>query len=423
MAFISDLFKRRADKRTERLEVTGRPATFTAFSGDPYSNDVFRAGVDAIARLAAKFLLTPVVCFSDGTSAQSDDRLARLLQVEPNPLMTAYDLLYMQYTHLYLHNNSYVYINRKGGRIVGLYPVHVSHCDYTVDQAGNVYCEFTFANGRTYTLPYRDVIHLRRHFNSADVEGDPNDAITAGVELADVQNQGIRNAIKAAGSIRGIVHFTQMLNAEKLRESKEAFVKDYLSLENSGGIAAVDQSMEYTPIEQKPLTISKEDQDATKAKIYNYLGIGESIVNATFTDDEFGAFDEAVIEALALQTELEFTRKIYTPEQIARGRKVDCSTSRLHFMNNARKVELIKNAIPMGVLTINQGLDLLGLPLIAEDRRIQSLNYASADLVDQYQLFRAGNGTVHSALGEGYAPNGGFEGMPDDDGTENDPTA
>ena len=208
-----------------------------------------------------------------------------------------------------------------------------------------------------------------------------------------------------------------------MKESKEAFVKDYLSLENSGGIAAVDQSMEYTPIEQKPLSISKEDQDATKAKIYNYLGIGESIVNSTFTDDEFGAFDEAVIEALALQTELEYTRKIYTPEQIAGGRKVDCSTSRLHFMNNARKVELIKNAIPMGVITINQGLDLLGLPLIAEDRRIQSLNYASAELVDQYQLFRAGNGTVHSALDAGFSPTGDLGGMPDDDGTDNDPTA
>ncbi|ACV21881.1 phage portal protein, HK97 family [Slackia heliotrinireducens] len=416
MARLTDLFKRRDGRRTERLEVTGRPATFTAFSGDPYSNDVFRAGVDAIARLAAKFLLTPVVRFSDGTSAQGDDRLARLLQVEPNPLMTAYDLLYMQYTHLYLHNNSYVYVHREGGRVVGLYPVHVSHCDYTQDQAGNVYCEFTFANGRAYTLPYRDVIHLRRHFNSADVEGDPNDAIAAGVELADVQNQGIRNAIKTAGSIRGIVHFTQIMSADKLKEQKEAFVKDYLSLENSGGIAAVDQSMEYTPIEQKPLTISKEDQDATKAKIYNYLGIGESIVNSTFTDDEFGAFDEAVIEALALQTELEYTRKIYTPEQIAGGRKIDCSTSRLHFINNARKVELLNSAVPMGVITINQALDLMGLPPIAEDRRIQSLNYASAELVDQYQLFKAGNGAVHSMSGD-------FAGAPDDDGTENDPTA
>lgn len=409
-------------KRADRLEVTGHTSTFTAFSGDPYANDVFRAGVDAIARLAAKFLLTPVVKFSDGTSAQGDDRLAHLLQVEPNPLMSAYDMLYQQYTHLYLHNNSYVYIHREGGRIVGLYPVHVSSCEYTVDQAGNVYCHFVFANGKQYDLPYRDVIHLRRHFNSADVEGDPNDAIAAGVELADTQNQGIQQGIKAGASIRGIVHFTQLLPPDKMKDQKEQFVKDYLSLENSGGIAAVDTSMEYTPIESKPLNISKEDQEATRSKIYAYLGINERLVDSTFTDDEFGAFDESVIESLALQTELEYTRKVYTADEIAGGRKIDCSTSRLHFMNNARKVELLKNAIPMGVITVNQGLDLLGLPLIAEDRRIQSLNYASADLVDQYQLFRAGNGTVHSALDGGFAP-GDIQGMPDDDGDETDPTA
>ena len=242
-ASIANIFRRPNRKKATRLEVTGRAATFTAFSGDPYANDVFRAGVDAIARLAAKFLLVPTATFSDGSRAATDDRLANLLQVEPNPYMSAYDMLYQLYTHLYIKNNAYVYVHREGGQVVGFYPLHVAGCDYQQDELGNVYCVFTFANGRTHTLPYGDVIHLRRHFNSGDVAGDPNDAIAAGVELADTQNKGIEQAIKTSGNIRGILRSTQVLGPSKLRELKDDFVKNYLSLENSGGVAAVDRDV------------------------------------------------------------------------------------------------------------------------------------------------------------------------------------
>lgn len=352
--------------------------------------------MDAIARLAAKFVLQPVATFSDGSKAATDTRLATLLQIEPNPYMSAYDMLYQTYTHLYLKNNAYCYVHRDGGQIVGLYPLHVAGVEYRQDERGNIYCDFTFANGRTHTLPYADVIHLRRHFNAGDVSGDPNDAIAAGVSLADTQNQGIEQAIKSSANLRGVLRSTQVLGPSKLRELKEDFVKNYLSNENAGGVAAVDTSLEFVPIENKPPTITKEDQEATKEKIYNYLGIGESIVNGTFTDEEFAAFDEAVIEALSLQTSLEYTRKVYTPTQIARGRRVECSTSRLKFMNNERKTELIREAVPMGILTINGALELLGMPTMEEDRRIQSLNYANVDVVDKYQILRAGRNGITS---------------------------
>lgn len=390
LANIRNIFKGARDPKTQRLDITGRPSSFTAYSSDPYANDVYRAGVDAIARMAAKFTLTPTITFSDGSSAPADERLARLLQMEPNPLMTAYDMQYKLYTHLYLHNNAYAYIIREGGLVTGIYPLHVTTCKYETDERGGLWCHFTFASGKQYTLPYSDVIHLRRHFNTSDVEGDQNDAIAAGVKLADMQNKGIEQSIRTSGTLRGVLSFTQILDPEKLKALKEAFIEDYLTLENSGGVAALDQSATFTPMESKPISITREDQEATKAKIYNYLGIGESIVNGTFTDDEFGAFDESTIEALALQTQLEFTRKIYSPLQVSRGRKVECSTARLHFISTKSKVELLKNVVPMGMLTINQGLDLMGMPKAEEDRRIQSLNYIDVAAATEYQLARAG---------------------------------
>ena len=379
-----------------RLEVTGRPSTFTAFSGDPWANDTYRAGVDAIARIAAKFVLQPRVRFSDGTEANADERLARLLQVEPNPLMSAYDAQYQLFTHLYTTNNAFAYLQRDGGQVVGVWPLHVTNCELAQGGDGETYAGLTFANGTTALLPYRDIVHLRRHFNAGDAMGDANDAIGAGVELADMQNQGIRERIKQGGQIRGLVKFTGALGPSKLAEYKKHFEESQLK-GNATGVILTDSALEFVPVADNMPTINAADVEATKAKIYDYLGITESIVNASFNDDTFGAFDEAVIEALALQTGLEWTRKAYTPLQVARGRRIECSTARIRYIGTKNRVELIKSATPMGVLSINETRDLMGLAPVEDGGRfIQSLNYVDTTLASRYQLFNAGRGGVRT---------------------------
>lgn len=394
-SFFARLFgNRTTNTTTTRLEVTGRQGTFTAFSGDPYANDVYRAGVDAIARIAAKFVLQPKVTFTDGTEADADERLARLLQVEPNPLMSAYDMLYQLYTHLYVSNNAYCYLHRVDGRIVGVWPLHVTSCELVC--GAETYAALTFANGRTALLPYRDIVHLRRHFNSGDAMGDPNDAIGAGVELAHAQNEGIKQAIAQGGRIRGLVKYAGSLSPSKLAEYQRHFNETQLT-GNATGVIMTPSEIDFTPLNETAPAINAADVAETRAKVYAYLGITTAIVDSSFDDDAFGAFDESVIEALALQTAQEWTRKVYTPLQVARGRRVDCCTSRIRYIGTKNRIELIKHAAPMGILTINDARDLLGLGTIeGGDRRLQSLNYADVSIVDAYQLYQARGGNIRT---------------------------
>ncbi len=379
---------RRPKQQFTRLEVTGPSATFSAFSADPYANDIFRAGVDAIARLAAKFVLQPRITFSDGTTADADDRLARLLQVEPNAFMSSFDMLYQIITLLYTNNNSYLYLHRADGQIVGLYPLHVTACEFTEATDGTVWCAMTFANGRTAILPYRDIVHLRRFFRAGDVAGDGNDAIAPAVELANAQNRAITDAIRQGGRVRGLVKFTGALGPSKLAAYQQAFNETQLTGNNSG-VIVTDSALDFTPITDSAPTINAQDVAETKRKVFDYLGIPEAIVNSSFDDDGFGAFEESVLEALALQTSLEFTRKCYSPLQVARGRRIECSTARIRFIGMRNRVELLKHATPMGVLSVNETRDLLGLSPLAEDRVLQSLNYIDQDVAEDYQLNRA----------------------------------
>lgn len=403
MNLFTNIFKKTPNKRVERVELSGYSPVFTAWSGDAYSNDLYREAVDAIARNVAKLKGSHVITFADHSRAEGRCNINRLLQVEPNEFMTAYDFLYKLTTHYYLYNNAFAYIQRdRSGSVTALYPVRPTTADFLADTAGTLYVKFTLATGKSYILPYSDVIHLRRHYNNGDLLGDNNEAINPALELAHTQNEGIVNGIKSGVTLRGILHYTQILAPEVLAENKARFMKDYLTIENSGGVVATDQSAEYTPIESKPLVVDASQMKAAQDKIYNYLGISEEIVKSNYTDAQWAAFYESIVEPLALLMGLEFTRKLFSRREQAFGNSIIFESGRLQFISNENKISLLKEIMPMGLLTVNQALEVLNLPSVPDgDRRIQSLNYVDQAQATTYQLAQAGASKKEAATGAG----------------------
>lgn len=396
MALLDRFFKRKPQAvatSATPVELLSGNAAFTQWGGNAYENDIYRAAVDAIARNAAKLKGCHIIQTGE-VKKPATDKVNRLLQVQPNRYMNAYDMLYKVVTHYYLYNNGFLLIQRDGAEIQGFYPLNPTQVDFLTDAAGNLYARFQFRNGSQFIADYRDVIHLRRNFNSNDLLGDDNAALYPALELADTQNQGIVNGIKAGANIRGIIHFTQIMAPEKLKEEKEAFIADYLSISNDGGVVATDQKMEYTPIESKPATIDAEQLKAVKSKIYDYLGVSESIVNSSYTENEWASFYESTIEPVALQLGLEFTRKLFTEREIAFGNTVIFESSRLQFSSNATKVSLIKELMPYGLLTVNECREILNLGAIPDadggNKRFQTLNVVDADKANTYQVGQDG---------------------------------
>src|SRR5699024_9756508 len=273
------------------------------------------------------------------------------------------------------------------GNLKGIYPLSPVNMEYLTDPTENMYCRFLFSNGQEVILPLNDVLVLRRFFNSNDLMGDSNTAIMPALDLAHTQNQGLEHSIKSSATIRGILKYNQVLSPEKLKEEKEAFVNDYLSVSNNGGIAALDQKYDYTPLKTDPVSIDDKQLNAVKRKIYEYLGISESIVNSTYTEDEWSAFYESVIEPLALQFSLELTEKIFTEREQAFGNKIIFESNRLQFASNESKTNIIKELTPLGLLSINQALEMLNLPPVEDGhKRLQTLNVVNSELADKYQV-------------------------------------
>ncbi|PEU67480.1 phage portal protein [Bacillus cereus] len=388
-SFFDKVFNRKKEpQKTERADVmSGGAAIFTPFSGNAYESDIYRAAVDSIARNAAKLKGTHVMTSPDRRK-KGDYHLNWILQVRPNPYMTAYDLIYKLVTHYYLYNNAFAYLEKNDkGNLVAIYPLSPQSVEYLTDLTGEMYCRFLFANGQQVTLHFSEVFIVRRFFNSNDLLGDTNTAILPALNLAHTQNEGLENSIKANATIRGILKYNQVLSPAKLKEEKEAFINDYLTVSNNGGIAVIDSKAEYTPLELKPTAIDDKQLEAVKKKIYEYLGISETIVNSTYSEEEWAAFYESVLEPLALQFSLELTDKLFTEREQVFGNAVIFEANRLQFASNATKTNIIKELMPLGLFTINQALEILNLPPVEDgDKRIQTLNVVNADKADQYQL-------------------------------------
>lgn len=387
MSVLDRLFRK--TREVTKTELINEPVSnFSMYGGDAYSNDIFREAVDAIARNAGKLKGSHVVAYADQKRETGDGRLNRLLQTRPNRYMSSYDLLYKLTTRLFLYNNAFAYLDRdERGNVRAIYPITATHVDIMSDTTGSLFCGFMLRNGREVVLPYDDIVHLRRFFNESEILGEDNAAIASGIELAQTQNDGVTSAIRAGASIRGILSFTQIMSPSKLKEEKDAFVKDYLELGNEGGVIATDQKMTYTPIDNKPVLLDADQAKEIKTKIYNYLGVTESIVNSSYTEDEYAAFYESTLEPIAIALSQEFTAKVFNDREQAFGNSIVFESGRLQFTSNKTKVSLIAQLAPYGLLTINQALEILNLPSVADgDKRLQALNMIDQSIATEYQL-------------------------------------
>ena len=387
MSIFSRVF-RKQPQNTKPAAVLGTMPFFTPFSGNAYESDVYRAAVDAIARHMGKLKGTHYIR-TESSREPGDKDLNYLLQIRPNPYMPAYDLVYKLATHYYIFNNAFALIQRDGNAISGIYPLNVSSMTFLTDPTDTLYCKFFFKNGSNYIFPYADIIHMRRHFNDNELLGDTNTAILPALRLSQAQSDGIVNGIKSGASIRGIMKYNQVLAPDKLKEARDAFMADYLSIENSGGVAAMDTKFDYIPLKQEPYTIDDKQLDAVKSKIYEYLGVSQKIVDGSYGEETGTAFYESVVEPWASQLSQEITAKIFTPIEQKYGNAILFESAGMDYVSYKTRMAALTATLPVGLLTTDEARQILNLPTIGGEegrKRLVSLNFVQADKQNQYQL-------------------------------------
>ena len=345
------------------------------WGGELYKSDILRSCIQPHVSAIGK--LTPVHVRAEGDGA--DYFYIRKILTEPNPYMAGCMLQEKLAAQLTLNRNAFAYINRDhNGYPIELYPLPVMSAEALYDRGYNLYLRFVLRNGRMVTYPYRDVIHLRRDYYENDIFGtSAQEALTPLMELVGTSDKGLMDAIKNGAIIRWLVKWNQTIRPEDLKKQAENFAEMYLSTETNGtGVAATDAKAEVQQIKPNDYVPNVLQTDRTERRIYSFFGVNQSIVQNSYTEDEWNAFYEAQIEPVAKQMSDEFTRKLFSPRERQAGHRITFGANSLQYASMSTKLNLLQ-MVDRSAMTPNEWRETLGLPPIeGGDRPIRRLDTA-----------------------------------------------
>ena len=331
---------------------------FTRYKGD-FENDIqVKACVDTIARNAAK--MHPKHIRSGEKFEILNDNLYKILSKKPNELQNAYQFYYQVITDLELYNNAYIYVQRdENFKVKGLYPLSYKTIKlYELD--GKLYIQFRFGNSKERFVAFNNCIHLTRFVSEDGLYGGNTTPIIKTLSIKHVLDEGIVNAIKTTSAIKGVIKSTQaMLKPEDVKKMRDQFVKDFVENGDDSGIGGLDATTTFTPVKIEPTTASDNQIKIFDDKILSYFGVNENIIQSKYSEDEWNAFYESVLEPIGLQMSLEFTNKIFTPTERFFGNEIIFESNRLQYASNNTKINLLRYA--NNIMSINELREVFNL--------------------------------------------------------------
>lgn len=346
---------------SEQIEIIeGQKATFTPYKGDFHEDADVLACVDTIARNGAKMHPRHIRNFK-GTMENVKGNLYKLLTKQPNEIQNAYKFYYQVIADLELYNNSLVYIQRDADlRVTGLYPLEYSEIKL-YEYQDKIWIKFRFGRGRERFIPYDSCIHLTRFIGKDGLFGGSSEPLVKVLNIKHVLDEGIVNAIKTTQSIKGILKSTKaMLKPEDVKKMRDQFVNDFIDYHrNKSGIGGLDATTDFTPVKIEPQTATDNQIKMFDEKVLKYFGINENIIQSKYSEDEWNAFYESVLEPIGLQMSLEFTNKLFTPTEKNFGNEIIFESNRLQYASNKTKIELVRYA--SNIMTINEQREVFNL--------------------------------------------------------------
>lgn len=382
------------------MDINGGTPIFSQFGQDIYASDVVQQAVSCIAQEMKK--LRPAHIRDDGTGVYAVKKgdIAKILN-KPNQFQTTADFMEGITTLLFLNYNVFIIPtyyewyddNSQYHKVYdGLYPIVPTQVDFIEDAAGQMYTKFTFENGKSYLINYRDVIHWKFRNSSnllmgGDKSGRPNhNALLQTLALNHELLQGVSKAMKATYAVNAVVKIPTVMGKEK---SENAIKELNEKLKNSeSGLAAIDMKAEYIPIKKEVKLVDKDTLEFIDQKILRTFGVPLPILTGDYTKAQYEAFYQKTIEPLIISLSQVLTDKLLSDGERSHGNMIKLYPKELIFMSMSETLEMIRLVGDSGGLYENEKRTALGLMPLEELNgvRMQSLNYANVEIAGKYQL-------------------------------------
>ncbi|HWQ89515.1 MAG TPA: phage portal protein [Desulfitobacteriaceae bacterium] len=381
----------------------GYSPIFSQFGRSIYASDVVQMCIDCIATECSKLTPQHVTIDDNGLPAPlQGDNFNRLFRFAPNGLMSTREFIEKVIWLLYLNYNAFIYpvyntLTDSRGNVsryyTAFYPLNPIQVEFLQDAVDKLFVRFYFFNGNSYTLPYADVIHLRKKYSVNDImgggiNGQPdNTALLKVLETNDIVLQGIGKAIKTTLAVRGILKINTLMDDEKQKAERLRF--EQAIGDGVTGILPMDMKGEYLPLTIDPKLIDKDTLEFLENKVLRWFGVSLPIINGDYNDEQYQAFYNKTIEPIVIGLGQAFSGAIFSQREQDIGHEIKFYQLNLELMDTKNKMAFVQALGDRGILTDNQILALFGMaPYDGGNVRHMSLNYIDASLANTYQMLK-----------------------------------
>ena len=402
---IFDFAKKKVRNYVYAKMLNGNTPVFSSFGKDIYASDIVKACIRCKSNEISKLQPKHIRNVDEDKQEIVKSSINRLLKFSPNPLMTSKEFLekitwlYESTFNCFIYPTYYLTDTSNGGKsktFTGFYPLDPIASTFLEDEAtGELFIEFTFRNSEKYTLPYKDIIHLRKDFSFNDLMGGNENGTRDDKGLLKILNvdntlvEGLDKNVKAGLSINGMLKINTMLDEGKQAKEIQKF-EEKLKTSNSG-ILPIDLKSDFIPINMTPTTINKDILSFLENRILNTLEVPLCIITGDYNDEQYQAYYEKTIEPFIQLLGQAFTRVLFTDREIDCGNEIIFYSQSLLFTNTKNKIAVADILGNRGALTDNQLLASFGYPPFeGGDIRHMSLNFINRDIADSYQMQKKG---------------------------------
>ena len=344
-----------------------------SWNGDLFDNGDVRAMVRpfvmAAGKLDPKHIRDGVDKNGDPDVKVNPEPYIRILLNEPNPALTGIMFRQRLAWQYMLKNNAFAFIARDGnGFAVALYPLEWLSAEALFDERRRLYIRFNLNSGRQAVVAYDDLIHIPRDVGNNELFGTTNqEALSLLMEVAGTADRSIISAVKNGGAIRWLLKYTRGMRPEELKTRAKEFATSFLKTEDtengSVGVAATGADAEAQQVNPHDYVPNALVMENIKKRLMAYFGTNEKIINSSYDENEWNSYFESVVEPFAQAMAEEFTRKIFSRMERARGNRITFDSTSLQYASMQSKLSLVQ-MVDRGALTPNEWRQILNLSAI-----------------------------------------------------------
>lgn len=353
------------DKIFKRPEPGGQPQgifqtltaytpVFTSWGGKLYESELIRAAINARATHISKL--------SVEIKGSAQPKLKTKLKSGPNEWQTWGQFLYRLSTILDVNNTAFIVpVMNDYMEVSGIFPVLPSQCEI-VQYNNEPWIRYQFRTGQYASIEMKRCGVMTKFQYEDDFFGSDNSAINPTMELINIQNQGISEAVKSAATFRFMAKMNNFVKTEDLAKERQRFTRE--NLENGGGgvLLFPNTYSEIKQIESKPFVVDAEQMKMIQTNVYNYFGVNEDILQNKAFGDAWAAFYEGAIEQFSIQFSEVITKMLFTERERAAGAFVMATANRLQYMSGKEKLSYATIMGDRGFVMIDEIREVFNLP-------------------------------------------------------------